>query len=62
MGDNIVTKYFKYEADLKRVLSSGPWSFDKSFIIFQRLEKGVFVSSLEFDSIDLWVQIHDLPL
>ena len=60
MGDNIVIIRFSDPADLERVIASGPWTYDKSLILFQRTEEGVPVTSMSFDQADLWVQIHGL--
>lgn len=62
MGDNIVIIRFSDPADLERVIASGPWTYDKSLILFQCTEEGVPVTSMSFDQADLWVQIHGLPL
>lgn len=61
MGENIVTIYFTEMADLERVISTSPWTYDKSFIVFQRTEDGIPVTSLDFNFVDLWIQIHGLP-
>jgi hypothetical protein len=61
MGDNIVIIRFSDPADLERVIASGPWTYDKSLILFQRSEEGVPATSMVFDKADLWVQIHGLP-
>lgn len=61
-GDNIFTVKFRSMGEKARVLSSGPWSFDKSLIVFVSPQASDKVSDLSFDEVSFWVQVHNIPL
>jgi hypothetical protein len=62
MGENIILFEFEDEADLKRVLMSEPWSYDKSIVAFHRLLEDGDLDTMVFDNVVFWVQIHNLPI
>jgi hypothetical protein len=53
---------FKDQSDLERVLLGEPWSYDKYLIAFQRVGVGIAVEDLQFNRVDFWVQIQNLPI
>ena len=53
---------FEDQSDLKRVLLGEPWSYDKYLITFQQVGNGIAVEDLQFNRVDFWVQIHNLPI
>ncbi|KAK3189668.1 hypothetical protein Dsin_029229 [Dipteronia sinensis] len=59
---NVFAFYFSNEEDKMLVLRGGPWSFDRAIIVFDEPTGTGDVSNLKFNSIDFWVQIHNLPL
>ncbi|GMY25396.1 putative ribonuclease h protein [Fagus crenata] len=62
MGENWVLFNFEDEINMERVIANGPWSFDKFFILLQRIEDDSLFSQVSFTNITLWAQIHDLPV
>ncbi|XP_050253663.1 uncharacterized protein LOC126699735 [Quercus robur] len=62
LASNTVLLLFTHEADVQKVISQGPWSFDKYLIglyqpsAFQSVDDAKFVTS------PFWIQIHNLPL
>jgi hypothetical protein len=60
MGENWVLLNFEDEINMERVITNGPWSFDKFFILLQRIEDDSLFSQVSFTNITLWAQIHDL--
>ena len=62
VGDNMVLIEFEDQSDLERVLLGEPWSYDKYLIAFQRVGDGIAVEDLQFNRVDFWVQIHNLPI
>ncbi|XP_019190338.1 PREDICTED: uncharacterized protein LOC109184755 [Ipomoea nil] len=52
---------FYHEADLVRILSDGPWSFEQSLLIMRRVMPGEDPEVVPLDLADFWVQIHSLP-
>ncbi|KAK9178425.1 hypothetical protein WN943_027615 [Citrus x changshan-huyou] len=62
LGDNIFVFKFATEHDKKRVLTEGPWHFDKALIV---LVEPVGMGSIKrqpFTHTSFWVQIHGMPI
>ncbi|KAH9716467.1 hypothetical protein KPL71_021472 [Citrus sinensis] len=62
LGDNIFVFKFATEQDKKRVLTVGPWHFDKALIV---LVEPVGMGSIKrqtFTHTSFWVQIHGMPI
>ena len=55
-----IFKFF-HVVDLKRVLAGGPWAYDNHFLILQWIQPGEYPNQIPLNSIDIWVQIFDLP-
>ena len=55
MGDNKVVFIFTDEANLEWVLANRSWSYDKYWVVLQRVEEDVPFSSLSLNKIDIWV-------
>ncbi|XP_019153869.1 PREDICTED: uncharacterized protein LOC109150415 [Ipomoea nil] len=53
---------FYDETDMRRVLDEGPWSFDNSTLVCRQVELGTRPTTVELNSVDMWVQLYDLPL
>ncbi|KAF4374776.1 hypothetical protein F8388_020297 [Cannabis sativa] len=51
---------FYHEIDIQRVINGSPWTFDRKHLILKRLKAGDNLKMVELDTIDMWVQIHDL--
>ncbi|KAI9195375.1 hypothetical protein LWI28_014283 [Acer negundo] len=57
IGDNIFMFYFRRSEDWDLIWLRGPWHF-----VLERPERIGDISNLQFDKIDMWVHIHNLPL
>ncbi|KAL3717122.1 hypothetical protein ACJRO7_008666 [Eucalyptus globulus] len=53
---------FQSEADKKRVVDSGPWSFSGSLLVLQQCEPDIPDLCYEFTHCDFWVHFYGLPL
>ncbi|TXG73188.1 hypothetical protein EZV62_001767 [Acer yangbiense] len=40
----------------------GPWQFDNHLIVFEKPKGAREISNLAFDKVEIWVQVHNLPL
>lgn len=57
---NLFMFQFYHEIDINRVLEGSPWTFNRKVLIISRMEEGINPRCIPLNSIDLWVQIHDL--
>ena len=61
-GKNQMVFEFKDWEDAEKVLLGEPWSFDRSLIVFQRIDGGTPIHNLDFSYVSFWVQLHNIPL
>ena len=47
--------------DLKRVMAGGPWTYDNHLLILHWIQLGEYPNQIALNSIEIWVQIFDLP-
>ena len=47
---------------MHRILSTEPWSFDKSLVVTQSFDRNSLVEELSFDKVSFWVQVHNIPI
>ena len=47
---------------MDRILSTEPWSFDKSLVVTQSFDRNSSVEELSFDKVSFWVQVHNIPI
>ncbi|XP_019174258.1 PREDICTED: uncharacterized protein LOC109169822 [Ipomoea nil] len=59
---NLFMFIFYHKTDMEYVLEEGPWSFEGKTLVCRQLAEGVLPADVVLDSVDLWVQVHDLPL
>ncbi|TXG56668.1 hypothetical protein EZV62_017981 [Acer yangbiense] len=59
---NIFAFYFKTAEDRQRVQNGEPWSFDRAIIAFEKPAGTSEVCDMKFNSVDFWVQIHNISL
>lgn len=52
---------FFHDLDVKRVLDDGPWAYEQSLLVFARIQPDVSPLSMQIDTAEFWIQIHDLP-
>ncbi|KAL5823688.1 hypothetical protein ACOSQ4_021588 [Xanthoceras sorbifolium] len=62
LRDNIFEFHFKNRLDRRRVLNGGPWSFDRSLLVLEEPRAAGKLSSLAFNRVEFWVQIHNVPM
>ncbi|XP_030510643.2 uncharacterized protein LOC115725309 [Cannabis sativa] len=51
---------FYHELDIQSVIDGSPWTFNRSPLVFHRLQKGEDPKAVPLHKLDFWVQIHDL--
>ncbi|TXG46781.1 hypothetical protein EZV62_026075 [Acer yangbiense] len=62
IADNIFMFFFTKSEDRDAVWRRGPWHFDNHLIVLEKPIGAGEISELGFDKVDMWVQIHNLPL
>lgn len=62
LGDNKASITFQDDVELERVISNGPWSYDKFLVVLQRVEDDTPLTAMNLNLAVFWVQIHRLPL
>ena len=62
LGENKASITFQDDVDLERVITNGPWSYDKFLVVLQRVEDDTPLASMSLNMAAFWVQIHGLPL
>jgi 14-3-3 protein epsilon len=54
--------HFGHVLDMEAVLKGGSWNFDNNMLIVERVQLGMQIESITLNHVNLWVQIHDLPM
>ena len=62
LGDNIFMFKFATEADKKRILTGGPWHFDRVIMVLIEPTSLGEVTKQSFSHASFWVQIHNIPI
>lgn len=62
VGEHRYLFQFYHVIDMRRVLDSGPWSFDNQILLLHHLKQGELPSHVPLTHINFWVQVYDLPL
>lgn len=62
IDDNRFIFQFYHEIDIKRVIDGSPWYFNQKALIISRMIPDANPRSIPLDTVDLWVQVHDLPI
>ena len=61
LGENKAVVLFEDETDMIRVLTNGPWSFEKYLLAVHKLGEEEQIQNISFDMVSFWVQLHDIP-
>ncbi|MBA0845733.1 hypothetical protein Goarm_022809 [Gossypium armourianum] len=61
LGEKRYLFQFFHEVDIARVLAGTPWFFNNHLLILKRIPYGQNPATLELNSIEFWVQVHELP-
>ncbi|XP_031099743.1 uncharacterized protein LOC116003944 [Ipomoea triloba] len=61
LQSNIFMFVFFHASDMHYVIDEGPWSFKNCMLVCRSVKDGVLPVNVPLDSVDMWVQLHDLP-
>lgn len=62
MGENRAIFTFNDIIDVERVIQNGPWAYERSLVVCQRVENNIPINEIAFTHSLFWVQIHELPV
>ncbi|KAL5556377.1 hypothetical protein UlMin_038613 [Ulmus minor] len=62
IGNNIFILEFSSLGDQKQILSNGPWFLFKNLVLFTEISEFSKISSLQFNMLELWVQVQNVSL
>ncbi|CAN1822555.1 hypothetical protein LINPERHAP1_LOCUS30009 [Linum perenne] len=62
IGDKVIIFRFGHEVDLRRVVESGPYSFDQNLLILHELKPGENPKEVDLHFVEFWVQVHNLTV
>ncbi|TXG57139.1 hypothetical protein EZV62_018452 [Acer yangbiense] len=62
VGVNIFVFHFNNQEERNRIWNRGPWYFDNSLIALEKPEGMGNISNLKFNKVEMWIQIHDVPI
>ena len=52
---------FYDQGEMERVLQTGPWHFDNYPVLIKKLPFGGNPNTMPLDTMDIWIQVHNLP-
>ena len=61
-GEHIRLFVFDNVEKVDKIMASEPWSFDRHLVILHRLENAILVHEVAFNTVSLWVQVHNIPI
>lgn len=61
LEDNLYTVQFQCLGDWERVMQEGPWNFKGHAVIITPYDGVTQPSKVKLDTLDIWIQIHDVP-
>lgn len=62
LQDDIFLAEFGSPDQLQQVLHDGPWNFNSDLILMEQVLPNTQLSDYCFDSLSIWVQIHNVPI
>jgi len=62
LGDHTALFIFYDKLKIDKILASEPWSFDKHLMVLQRYDKDMLIHTMNFNIVNFWVQVHDIPI
>ncbi|XP_074326563.1 uncharacterized protein LOC141664509 [Apium graveolens] len=57
---NLYVFQFYHMVDMKRVIDGSPWSSNRKVLVIARMKEGNIPRAVNLNTMDLWVQIHEL--
>lgn len=61
IGGHRYSFVFYHMLDLQKVLDGGPWTFEQNLLVYHCLKDNEDPHLVSLNSMDIWVQVYDLP-
>lgn len=61
LGEQRYSFVFYHILDMQKVLDGGPWTFEQNLLVYHWLKEGEVPHSVPLNTIDIWIQVYDLP-
>ena len=62
IGLNVFVLEFQSMVDKRRIIIGRPWDLFKNLLLFTEIDKGTNATNMKFESLPMWIQIHNVPL
>ncbi|KAL5857646.1 hypothetical protein ACOSQ3_005104 [Xanthoceras sorbifolium] len=62
LSTNVFVFHFRNLRDRQRILTGGPWNFDRSLLVLEQPRGNGYVDTMSFSMVEFWVQVHNVPL
>nr|XP_051220232.1 uncharacterized protein LOC127337946 [Lolium perenne] len=62
LEDNLFIMKFACLGDWEKVTTGGPWHFRGNAVVFAEYDGFTRPSTIDLNNLDMWIQIHDLPV
>lgn len=53
---------FFHKLDMEEILNGGPWTYDNHMLVLEKLKVGAPLKEVQLFHLNLWVQVHNLPI
>ncbi|XP_019199083.1 PREDICTED: uncharacterized protein LOC109192836 [Ipomoea nil] len=53
---------FFHKTDMERILNDGPWAYENATLVCRQVVDGMRPEDVVLDTVDMWVQVHGLPM
>lgn len=58
LGGQRYSFVFFHVLDLQKVLDEGPWTFEQSLLLYQKLEDNEGPHQIQLNTTDIWIRIY----
>ncbi|CAM8984001.1 unnamed protein product [Rhodiola kirilowii] len=62
LSDKVFVANFQLKEDQEKILEGGPWTYLGRVILMKRWEPGIAPDNFRHNTIQMWVQLHNLPM
>ncbi|XP_074369671.1 uncharacterized protein LOC141711136 [Apium graveolens] len=62
LGGQRYSFVFYHVLDMERVIDGSPWTFEQGMLVYHKLEAHEDPNTIQLKTMDVWVQVYDLPM